>query len=110
MTSHGQKVKADVKEMEAAAVLCPVCPSVLLPLAARAARSQGKRSCFLALHWVLSVLIAQQAAISLKGAVGVSQGGKSWVFGTSFIFHNLIWPDVGMQPQLRTFGEEVIQN
>lgn len=43
MTS--QKVKAEIQEMEATAVVCPVCPSVLLPLAPRAVRSQGKRSC-----------------------------------------------------------------
>lgn len=45
MTSHGQKVKAEVEEMEPAADMCPVCPSVLLLLAPRTVRSQGKWSC-----------------------------------------------------------------
>lgn len=83
--------------MEAPAVVRAVCPSVLLP-GQREAR--GSKAVVLTLHWVLSDLIAHQAEISLKGAVGAGQGGKSWVFGTSFIFHNLIWPDVGMHPQL----------
>lgn len=71
------------------------------------ARSRGgSEAVVLALHWVLSVLIAHRAEISLKGAVGAGQRGKSWVFGTSFIFHNLIWPDVGMHPQLRPWSRE----
>lgn len=45
---------------------------------------RGSKAVVLALRWVLPVLIAHQAEISLKGAVGVGQGGKSWVFGTSF--------------------------
>lgn len=77
-------------------------PSV--PLSSSQREAGGSEAVVLALRWVLSVLIAPQAEISLKGAVGTAQRGKSWVFGTSFIFHNLIWPDVGMLPQLRPWS------